>query len=512
MNIRETRRKRRRERLSETPPQSESSSVGRRVALGASAFVTANIVSQGLSFVILPVLARYIAPSEYGLVAIATAAAGVAGVVFGVGLETPVFRSWFEYAERPDARADRLRTARSLLAASTVVGFAAAVVLVLLLRNGAAWEPHMVLLAIGGAIGQSFVASYALPLLRAQDRLARYVQIQVAIAVSRAVLLILFVLFIRWEATGWILAVAIAQWVGLLLASRSVGRMNLGFDREHGMSLLRLGGPLVPHALAHWSLAAADRLVLAAFLPLGAVGIYGMVYAASAVVGTLLTELSRALMNEYGRLVHYRSEDDRRRALDALAAVQVIAAVGVGYVAVMLGPTLFRWLFDDRYSAGVEIIPWVVLGYVLFGMYFVPIIRLTVVDGRSGIVAVATILGALANLGANFALIPVNGMLGAAQATALGYAVMLVLVYTYANRRARHPVNIPLRRLAPVGMLLSLLGASVELAQRAFQHLDVPLAVAAAATAVAMCLSFARSQLASLPPVHHDVGTSRSAT
>jgi O-antigen/teichoic acid export membrane protein len=307
--------------------------VSRRIARGTSTFLGASFARQGLMVALLPALTTQVSPEQYGRVAVASTIAAVAVILIGLGLETAVFRVWFDTADDMRRRATFLRAARSLLAASSFITVTLVVVTVMVIDVPSdAWSPWLITLSVVGAVGQSLINSYALPLFRAQERLRDYLRLQMTVAIVQVVLLVLLVLIISLDARGWILATAIAQWAGVAVASRTLRTaLDLGVEPAAGRELLGFGLPLIPHAVAHWSLAGMDRLILLAFVPATTVGIYGLVYTVSAVVGTALTEVNRALMNEYGRILQ-RKDTSLAAAgdeLNALASIQVIAALVV---------------------------------------------------------------------------------------------------------------------------------------------------------------------------------------
>jgi O-antigen/teichoic acid export membrane protein len=92
------------------------------------------------------------------------------------------------------------------------------------------------------------------------------------------------------------------------------------------------------------------------------------------------------------------------------------------------------------------VVPWVVLGYVLMALYYSPTNLLTITEGQSQIVGVATAIGAVMNIGLNIVFIPVIGIYGAAITTTVTYLVMFVGVYLIASRR--YSVPLERRRLA----------------------------------------------------------------
>lgn len=412
--------------------------VGSRIATGTSAFLVAGLLQQGLVFALLPFLTRAVTPAEFGRITVATTAAGLAAIVMGLGLEAPVFRLWFARAEQPAVRNRYLATARTLLGISSIsIAMVLALAAWLLPVDSEAWSPSLISIAGAGGVAAVFVSTYVLPLLRAQDRLRAYLTVQLTSAILQPLLLGSFVLLLGWGAVGWITAAATAHWIAAVVGGRkapSTGRAA-ALDRPARRELLSFGLPLVPHGLSHWALAGVDRLVLVGFVSSASVGVYGLAYRIAQLVSIVVTELNRAMMNEYGRLVALdQSADERARRLGGLAEVQIAASVAIAFVLAVLAPPTFRLLFPPEYGSGAAILPWVALGYAFFGMYYVPTNILVLVEGRSRWLWTGTSSGAAVNLAANLVLIPRMGIVGAAQATAIGYATMLIVVSTYALR------------------------------------------------------------------------------
>lgn len=382
----------------------------------------------------------------------ATTVAAFAALVMAMGLETPVFRTWFELSEDPVSRSRYVTTARSLLVLSTCfVSLLYVAIVVVVEPTNESWAPTVVLIGLFTAIGQTWISGLVLPLLRAQDRLRAYLRLQLLVAVAQPSLLVLLVLVLDMGSVGWILALAVAPCMGAVRGMWIVDR-HLGFeiDGRAARRLLGMGLPLIPHGAAHWSLAGIDRLLLLRYVDAALVGVYGLVYTVSAVVGTALAEFNRAILREYGRLIDGEpSPAERDRRLAGLSDVQVVAAVLVAYAVAAVGPPLFDVVFDSDYADGAAVIPWVGLGYMFFGLYYIPVNRLTVIEGRTGSLAVATTFGAVVNVVFNIILIPSQGIVGAAQATAIGYAAMCAAVAIYVRRNVDRTYVFDWRRIGP---------------------------------------------------------------
>ena len=100
---------------------------------------------------------------------------------------------------------------------------------------------------------------------------------------------------------------------------------------------------------------------------------------------------------------------------------------------VFLGMVLFKNEIFSLYAPGKplflsNIIPFVAFSYIIYGLY---IIMLPGVFFREKTIylPIATVTGALVNVGLNFIFIPRLGIIGAAYTTIISYAVMVMILY-----------------------------------------------------------------------------------
>jgi len=109
-------------------------------------------------------------------------------------------------------------------------------------------------------------------------------------------------------------------------------------------------------------------------------------------------------------------------------------------------PLLFgRPLLTEPYLAGLPIVPVVMLGYLFLGCSNVFTAGIHI-EKRTHLLPGITLAGALLNVAANYLLIPRLGIMGAALATLVSYAVMALLAFLIVRRF--YPVPYEWSRLA----------------------------------------------------------------
>ena len=68
----------------------------RALALASAAYLTGNVVGQGLAVLLFPLYTRYLTPSDYGILGVTTAVSTLLVAIFALSLQGAVGRLYFE--------------------------------------------------------------------------------------------------------------------------------------------------------------------------------------------------------------------------------------------------------------------------------------------------------------------------------------------------------------------------------------------------------------------------------
>ncbi len=203
------------------------------------------------------------------------------------------------------------------------------------------------------------------------------------------------------------------------------------------------GGPFVPFGLLNWLSNLSERYVLAGVLGVGAVGQYvapfGIASRAMNLANGALGDIFRPrLFDAENRGAH--AEADKLFLWWVIA--RVVAAVGGVIALALAGPLITRLLLASDYRAyAVAVMVWVSAGYGVYGLTMTLENRLMSLD-RTALLLPPLLVGAGANLGFSLWLVPLNGVVGAGQATCasfLAQCVATALMLIWARRRPRGP-------------------------------------------------------------------------
>jgi O-antigen/teichoic acid export membrane protein len=470
-----------------------------RSLLSGSTYALTNAAQRALAFILLPLYTAVLSSAEYGRLGLLLTLQTGAVVVLTAGMDNGVIRQYFQYDGDPAAQRRFVLTSWNFLIWSSIgLALVVAALLIAFAPSGPVFQPVQGALAVFAAA--TFVGATVVPetVLRVQQRLKDYMVLSAVAGIAMTVLALLFVVGLRLGVSGWIAASLIANSLTLVAGFIIIpwGRTNT-IDRAGLRAALKLGLPLVPHAASGWSLQLADRIILATLVSVSSLGVYTLGANLSLPALVLLQGLNMGFLPSYARThINPEAVRDLRNSI----SMQVMLTLVTGCSLSLLGPPFVSLLSSEYRGAGV-LIPWIVLGYVFLGLYFIPMNVISMVIGRTSFVWTMTLTAAVANIVSIYILVPQSGILGAAEASAIGYFVLLVLVSLYA-RTFDIRASFDWRKIAPMtcvvittfavgAILLPSTGVSGLLARSALL-ITLPFTLA---LAVGVKLSYAMEQL-----------------
>jgi O-antigen/teichoic acid export membrane protein len=221
--------------------------------------------------------------------------------------------------------------------------------------------------------------------------------------------------------------------------------------------LLRYGAPTIPADAAVFLLNVIDRAYLLRADSPTAAGLYSV----AVKLATAVIILVRAFQLAWPPIAYSIADDQR--------AQQVYARVTTAYMVVssllvagftLLGAWLVRLLTAPDFFAANDALPWLALGWALYGLYLV----LVTIAGRAK-VTVRTLpsaaAGLVVNVGLLIWLVPPLGVVGAAISLCVAYVAMLVVLFVLTRKVFAVPFE--WARLVPLVVVVSTFSVVGEL-------------------------------------------------
>jgi peptidoglycan/LPS O-acetylase OafA/YrhL/O-antigen/teichoic acid export membrane protein len=400
------------------PPSAASPAEALRRLFGRGSIYTLVLAIQmSVGLLVLPVVTRLLSPAAYGRVAAGLVVLLVISVVGAAGLPEAASRAYF-------TESDGHRAAHRLIVATLFIAVAVALVLEL---TGTEWAPLLgvrypgvLRLAVwGGAAGSVMLGTQTL--LRVMDRVWAFLSVSLLASVGGQGIGLGLTIAFR-TPTAYMAGLVIGTGLAVVLGLALTGALRCGVPKLRELQRgLRMGAPFVPHSLASYLVASADRVAILAVLGLAAAGRYQVAYA----IGGIGIALAIALNQAWLPLLLGTAEERRWEILTATSrSVHLIAAFVAATIA-LSAPLALLVAVPGSYGRAAlvpvsAIVAFSVLPYVT-GATYSQVLFLT---GKTRLFALAAPLAAVVNIALNIALLPVIGLVGAAVATVVAYAVL----------------------------------------------------------------------------------------
>ncbi len=400
----------------------------RRLARTGAAYQVGEALAKGVAVVLLPIYTRHLTRADYGTADLLLTLVILVSIVIRLGLIEAFVRFYYEDAD-PERRDRVARSATGvILGVTTVVSIVCAIFagplsdLILGFR-----DTNLMLITVLGL--WSFTnLEMAYALLRVDERAGTFLRaslVNVTITIGLSVYLVVF----RNDGAQGLLAGNFIASTVVLLGLLVVLRRRIGLphriDTERLRPMLRFGLPTVPAEVSVFALNIVDRAYLYRVESQGAAGLYSL----AVKLATVVVLVTRAFQYAWPPLAYSITDDEEARRFYSLVATYYVLFTGLIVAALtLLGRWGLRLLTTPRFYAAFDALPWVALGWALYGLFLV----LVVMAGRAKVTTrnfPAALAGLVVNVGLLLVLVPPLGIAGAGLALCGAYVVMLAVMY-----------------------------------------------------------------------------------
>lgn len=411
------------------------------------------ILGRLLNVLLVPLYTRLFPTAEYGVVSELYAYVSFLYVLLTYGMETAFFR----FSQDNENKSKVYSTALiSLLATSAFF-----VLLVTIFSDNIAagldYSSHREYI-IWFAFILAFDAITIIPFanLRQENKAMKFATIKSVWIVINIGLNLLFILLCPYIAsysnnqilTGFVSLIynpdigvgyifisnLIASAVILLILAVDILKIRFTFSAPLLRKMLIYAWPLLLFSFAGIINETFDRIILKHLLPassdpMAQLGIYGACYKIS-IIMTLFIQTYRYAAEPFF-FSKAKSTDARKLYSDMMTYFVIVCTLI--FVGVMMYIDLVMHFVGKEYRVGEPVVPILLLANLCLGVFYNLSVWFKLTD-RTIYGAFISIFGAVVTLSLNFLLIPVMGIMGAAWATLICYASMMIVSYIFGQR------------------------------------------------------------------------------
>jgi O-antigen/teichoic acid export membrane protein len=227
------------------------------------------------------------------------------------------------------------------------------------------------------------------------------------------------------------MAVKTLEFIVLFFMVKS--KIGLGWPRFSRLKeFLSFGLPLTPRGIAFWLINLSDRYIISFFLGATSVGIYSAGYSLGSLPYAIIGVLSFVLMATLPQLYDEGRIDEVKTHLRYTLKYFLAIAIPFLFGAAILGKPVLR-LFStaEIASGGYIVVPLVALAVSLLSIHNI-IWNILLLVKKTRILVIVWVIAAALNIGLNLLIVPTMGIIGAAIATLIAYALASAVVSYYS--------------------------------------------------------------------------------
>lgn len=407
----------------------------KRLAKNSFGFSIGTILSDAIGFFLLPVYTRYLTPVDYGILSITSVLGSILAIFLIFGQGGAIGRFYYDYHHDSTKLRDYLST---VCLSVGLISFAICVILCLLgdsffsiFISDVPFNPYIILVIWSTVLG--IPLKFALTLLQVKEKAYIYSTINVVKFLISTILIIFFVVVLREGALGSLKGQFVCSIIFSFTALSYLKKdITIKFDLNKFKETFYYGMPLIPHMLSGWITSFIDRLFLNWYCTLSIVGLYSLGYQIGSIMSLVTTAINFAWVPFF--MSKATNEGEKAKPIFSVLTTYYMALiVFIGISIALFAKDVIHLMTVPAYYGASQVVPFVVLSYVLNGMYYMVVNQILFLK-KTKYLATATFLGALVNIGLNFLLIPEYEMIGAAAATAITYLFTFIGVFLISNR------------------------------------------------------------------------------
>ncbi len=400
-------------------------------------YVISKVLKNALPFLLLPVLTRYLSPSDYGLVATFDVVLGVAFVFVGLSLRGAVSINYFQL-EKKEFR-DYVGNVLLIEVVGFVILFAIGLLVNSVLADLISFPENWILIILFVALCRAII-QIALSLWQVRQQAISYGSFQIfQMALSICITLFLIIgIGKKWE--GWFIGVSTSAFICAVISLLIMYRKNefsLSINKRYIKDALIFGVPLIPHAFSGLIKTGIDRFFLNSMIGTNATGIYVVGYQVGMIIGVLATAFNQAWSPYLFKKLKENSFKEKVKIVKITYAYFAII-LALSLILSLFAPFALKYLIGDSFQESTDYVIWIAFGYAGEGMYYMVVNYLFFVK-KTYILAIISCITAIINTVLNYYFIIAYGPIGAAQATTISFFIGFLLTWALSAKIYKMP-------------------------------------------------------------------------
>jgi len=396
-----------------------------------------HISSRLITFLLLPLFTNILSPYEYGVIALVYTFIAFLTVILHFGLDTALLR-YYKPEENDDEKNKYVTNAYIPLVLINIV----IIILFFLLKDNLSIyllgvDNPLIFLLMTFIICFDGLWSIPMIILRADNRPISFICFSLLNVISNILFILYLVLYLGLGIVGIVasnvLSSALLFCVTLPIITRKIFFKHL--DYQIFKKLFSFGSPFIFAGIFSMIIELSDRYIIKYLLDLDMVGVYNAGYKLGMMMLLIVMAFNMAWQPFF---LDKKNQKDSKMLGHFIGNTFLIFSILCCIIICLVEPltniTILNYkILGDNFTDSLIVVPWICFAYLFHGAYVLQLPGPYITNNTKGIALIRGV-GAISNIGLNFYLIPIYGILGSAYATCLSFFTMALLIFLY-NRK-----------------------------------------------------------------------------
>lgn len=406
---------------------------------GAGVYLFSNILNAVIPFILLPILTRYLSPSEYGEVAMFQTLMGAVGAFVGITFVGSAGRKFYDTDLKQGELAEFIGSCIQLILIFSLVVLSLCFLFKIQLSEWIGIKTEYIIWAV---IVASFAVIITIRLDQWQIRkqAIKYGVLQISQSLVNMLLSLLFVVVFLKGAEGRINSQIIVSFIFVMLALYFLKKDSLlkvfTLRKDYLQEALKFGIPLIPHIAGSFLLVSADRFIINKEIGIAEAGIYMVAVQLTAAIGIVFDAINKAYIPWLFEKLRANQLKEKQKIVKLTYIWFCLIILGV-MLSFFVGQPLVVLIAGEQYAQAGKVIGWLALGQGFQGMYLM-VTNYIFYSKKTGLLSLASISSGILNLILLIVLVRTLGLEGAAIAFAISMCIRFLLTWWIAHKR--HPM------------------------------------------------------------------------
>jgi len=396
-------------------------------------YSSVNILNAAVPFLLLPILTKYLSPSDYGLLSLIQ-------LLMLVSLPIVLMNTHglltIEYSRLS------FKDFQALL--STII-WVPTIGFLFLEAIFFIFEPYIIeyfhIPTSFVYLIPFFVLLQAIPtiipiIFQAKKEPFNFGKYKISMTILNVLLSLMFILYFMygWEGRvyGIVGSFCVFTFVGFVILLK-LDLLKLKFDKKMLRSALHFGLPLIPHSIVGIFLSMSDRIFLVNMLGEDSVGIYSVAFQISSAILIIMSSINQAwaptLYEKLNKQPSFNEKINIVKTTYKIMASMILFTI----LFMLISPYIYDIFIDKRYYAAKDITIFISLAFLFQGFYFM-VTNYIFYSKKTKILSYITISSVLLTLVSNYFLIQSFGILGSAYALVFIWLFQFMITFYISNK------------------------------------------------------------------------------